>query len=371
MALRSYRLIAVRGIPVQIDASWIVIAALVTWSLATYVFPAVHPGQSAAMYWVMATAGALGCFASLVAHEIAHSVVARRHGVSTSGITLFVFGGVAQLEEEPTAPRDEYAMAIAGPLASIAIGCVAFAVALLPLPGALVTVLTSLGVTNIALAAFNLLPAFPLDGGRVVRALLWRRHGSLLRATRVAARVGHGFALLVMALGALRLLFGDPLGGVWLVILGFFLSRAADMSYEQLLVRQALADKPVRQFMTVAPVTVGPETSLADFLHSFVYRYHHRLFPVADNGRLLGAISARQLRRVPGSERMYRKVRTATIPLAALPTVTPDSGALQALGRMREAGRSRLLVVDHERLAGIVTTRDLLDFVSLEGEVAQ
>lgn len=371
MALRAYRVITVRGIPVQIDASWIVIAVLITWSLATRAFPTLHPGQSTTVYWLMAGCGALGLFASIVAHEIAHTIVARHHGIPMAGITLFIFGGVAQMEGEPRTPTAEYEMAIAGPLASIAIGIVAFAAALLPLPGAAVTILTYLGVTNIALAAFNLLPAFPLDGGRVARALLWRRHGNMLRATKVAARVGHGFAFLLMALGALRLLFADPVGGAWLFVIGFFLRQAADMSYEQLLVRQALAGKPVRQFMTVAPVAVTPDTSLADFLHQFVYRYHHRLFPVQDNGRLLGAISAAQLRGIPGEERMFRKVATATTPLATLPTVTPETGALQALGRMRETGRSRLLVVDHNRLAGIITARDLLDFISLEGEVSQ
>jgi Zn-dependent protease/CBS domain-containing protein len=371
MARRPYHLITVRGIPVQIDASWIVIAALITWSLATQVFPALHPGQLPTIYWVMAVLGALGLFASIVGHEIAHAVMAQRQGIPMSGITLFIFGGVAQMEGEPPTPKAEFAMAIAGPLASIGLAFALFAAALLPLPGALVTLLTYLGVTNVALAAFNLLPAFPLDGGRVARALLWRRLGSPLLATRIAARVGRGFALVLMGVGAMRLLFGDLIGGAWLIVLGFFLRQAADMSYEQLLVQQALAGKPVRQFMTVAPVTVKPETSMADFLHSFVYRYHHRLFPVADNGRLLGAISTDQLRRVPGAERIYRKVGTATIPLAALPTVSPDTGALQALGRMRETGRSRLLVVDHDRLAGIITTKDLLDFISLEGEVAQ
>jgi Zn-dependent protease/CBS domain-containing protein len=371
MARRPYHLITVRGIPVQIEASWIVIAALITWSLATQVFPALHPEQPPTIYWVMAVLGALGLFASIVGHEIAHTIMARRQGIPMSGITLFIFGGVAQMEGEPPTPKAEFAMAIAGPVASIGLSGALFAAALLPLPGALVTLLTYLGVTNVALAAFNLLPAFPLDGGRVARALLWRRLGDLLRATRITSRVGHAFALVLMGVGAMRLLFGDLIGGAWLIVLGFFLRQAADMSYEQLLVQQALAGKPVRQFMTVAPVTVKPETSMADFLHSFVYRYHHRLFPVADNGRLLGAISTDQLRRVPGAERIYRKVGTATIPLAALPTVSPDTGALQALGRMRETGRSRLLVVDHDRLAGIITTKDLLDFISLEGEVAQ
>lgn len=371
MTLRAYRLITLRGIPIQIDASWIVIALLVTWSLATRAFPILYPEQSVSIYWAMGVVGALGLFASIVAHEIAHTLIARRHGIAMAGITLFIFGGVAQMESEPPSPRAEFAMAIAGPLASIGLGVGALTAALFPWPGAVITILTYLGVTNIALAIFNLLPAFPLDGGRLFRALLWRRSGSPLGATRVAARVGTGFAFVLMGVGLIRILLPDPVGGLWLFVIGLFLRQAARLSYEQELVREALVGKPVRQFMTVGPIAVTSDTSLADFLHEFVYRYHHRLFPVQDNGRLLGVITTAQLRGVPSAERPLRKVSSATIPLASLPTVTPDTGALQALGRMRETGRSRLLVVDHERLAGIITARDLLDFIALEGEVSQ
>jgi len=371
MALRALRLITVRGIPIQIDASWIIIALLVTWSLATRGFPVLYSGQSAPIYWTMGVLGALGLFASIVAHEIAHTLAARRHGIRMAGITLFIFGGVAQMEGEPPSPAAEFAMAVAGPLASIGIGVAAVTAALLPWPGEVVTILTYLGVMNVALAMFNLLPAFPLDGGRLLRAFLWRRSGSALGATRVAARVGTAFAFALMGLGLIRIPLSDPVGGLWLFIIGLFLRQAARLSYEQELVHEALAGKPVRQFMTVGPIAVNANTSLADFLHEFVYRYHHRLFPVQDNGRLLGAITTAQLRGVPTAERQIRKVSSATIPLASLPTVTPDTGALQALGRMRESGRSRLLVVDHHRLAGIITTRDLLDFIALEGEVAQ
>lgn len=371
MALRAFRLITVRGIPIQIDASWIVIAVLVTWSLATRAFPVLYSGQSIATYWAMAAAGALGLFASIVAHEIAHALVARRHGIAMAGITLFIFGGVAQMENEPSSPKAEFAMAIAGPLASIGIGIVAVTTALVPWPGAVITILTYLGVMNIALALFNLLPAFPLDGGRLLRALLWRRSGSALGATRVAAWVGTAFAFALMGVGLIRMLLSDPVGGLWLFVIGLFLRQAARLSYEQELVHEALAGKPVRRFMTVGPIAVNSNTSLTDFLHEFVYRYHHRLFPVQDNGQLVGVITTAQLRGVPSAERQLRKVASATIPLASLPTVTPETGALQALSRMRETGRSRLLVVDHERLAGIITARDLLDFIALEGEVAQ
>lgn len=370
MPTRTYRLFTFRGIPVQLDASWIVIALLVTWSLGAGLFPALHPGLPRSAYWTMAFVGALGLFASIVAHEMTHALVARRNGIPMQGITLFIFGGVAHMGAEPPSPRAELAMAIAGPLASVAIGVVALAAsALAVLPGPVVTVLTYLGVLNVVLAAFNMLPAFPLDGGRVFRALLWRRTRDLLQATRTASRIGTGFAYLLMGLGGVRLLLGDPLGGVWSFLIGLFLRQAADTSYQQVLVQRALEGKPVRQFMTVGPMAVDPEVSLAEFLDAYVLRYHHRLFPVQDNGRLLGAISTAQLRGIPSGERMFRKVGAATIPLDSLPTVTPDSGALQALGQMRETGRSRLLVVENNKLAGIITARDLLDFLALNAEI--
>jgi Zn-dependent protease len=363
-------LFSFRGIPIRIDASWIVIALLVVWSLATGLFPAWQPGLPRWTYWTMAALGALGLFGSIVAHELCHALVARRSDIPMRGITLFIFGGVAEMGAEPPSPRAELLMAAAGPLASVGIGAIAFvASSVAPTTNPIHTILLYLGTINVLLAAFNLLPAFPLDGGRILRAALWHLRHDLLGATRTASRCGTGFGFLLMGLGGVRLVVGDPIGGIWSFLIGLFLRQAAAASYEQLLVQRALQGEPVRRFMTVGPVTVRPDISLADFLESYVYRYHHKLFPVQDNGRLLGIISSDQLRGVPSAERMFRKVGGATIPLSSLATVTPDTGALQALGRMRETGRSRLLVVQDGKLAGILTVRDLLDFLALKLEL--
>jgi Zn-dependent protease len=363
MALPRLRLFRVRGIPVRLDASWFPIALLIAWSLAVQLFPAWRPGLSSTTYWIMGVVGALGLFGSIVVHELAHALVARRHRIPIDGITLFVFGGVAEMGAEPPSAKAELRMAIAGPLASVGIAAVAFA------GSAVSVVLAYLGAINLLLAAFNLLPAFPLDGGRVFRALLWRRHGNLVRATRTAANVGKIFGALLMALGGVRFLLGDLLGGVWSFLIGLFLRQAADASYQQVLVRRAFAHEPVRRFMTVGPISVRPDVTLAQFLDGYVYRYHHKLFPVQDNGRLLGMISTRQLRDVPRADWPFRKVGAVTVPLSDAATVTPDTGALQALGRMRQTGRSRLLVVDHGQLAGVLSARDLLDFLALKLEL--
>jgi Zn-dependent protease/CBS domain-containing protein len=371
MAFPRLRLFSFRGIPIRLDASWFAIAVLVAWSLAAQLFPVWRPGLPRTTYWAMGIVGALGLFASIVVHELSHALVARRHDIPIDGITLFVFGGVAEMGTEPPSPKAELTMALAGPLMSIAIGLAALAVSALAggLPGAVVTVLAYLGLVNLLLAAFNLVPAFPLDGGRVLRALLWRRHGSLMRATHTASRIGIAFSVALMVLGGLRVLLGDLLGGVWFFLIGMFLRQAADASYQQVLVRGALANEPVRRFMTVGPVTVRPDLTLAEFLESYVYRYHHKLFPVQDNGQLLGMISTEQLRNVPRADWPSRKVSAVTVPLSEAVTVTPDTAAMQALGRMRQTGRSRLLVVDDGRLAGVLSVRDLLDFLALKLEL--
>ena len=371
MAFPRLRLFSFRGIPIRLDASWFAIAVLIAWSLAGQLFPAWRPGLPRATYWAMGILGALGLFASIVAHELSHALIARRHDIPIDGITLFVFGGVAEMGTEPPSPKAELTMALAGPAASIVIGLAALGLAALGAgwPGAVVTVLAYLGMVNLLLAAFNLVPAFPLDGGRVLRALLWRRHGSVVRATHTAARVGLAFATALMVLGGVRVVLGDLLGGVWFFLIGMFLRQAADASYQQVVVRGALANEPVRRFMTTGPVSVRPEVTLAEFLDSYVYRYHHKLFPVQDNGRLLGAISTDELRRVPRADWPSRTVGAVTVPLSETASVTPDTAAMQALGRMRQTGHSRLLVVDDGRLAGILSVRDLLDFLALKLEL--
>jgi Zn-dependent protease len=368
---RPIRLFTLRGIPVRLDPSWFLIALLLTWSLAVGVFPARQPGQAEVLYWGMGVVGALGLFGSIIAHEFSHAVVARRHAIPMKGIILFVFGGIAEMGGEPPKPRAELAMAAAGPIASFGIGAVALGLA--ALGGGwwppVVTLLGYLGAVNLVLAAFNLLPAFPLDGGRIFRGALWHRTGDLRRATRIASRLGVAFSVLFMAIGAVRFVTGDPLGGVWMVMIAVFLREAAIAAYQQVVVRRALDGEPVRRFMTVGPITVRPELTLSEFLNSYVYRYHHKLFPVQDNGRLVGAISPAQLRGVPREQWPQRTVGSVVVPWTPASVVTPSTTALEALSRMRQTGYSRLLVVEDGRLAGILSVRDLLSFLALKSEL--
>src|SRR3984893_12307689 len=244
---------------VRVDASWLLVAVLITWSLAVGVFPNQLPGLLPGTYWWMGIAGALGLFGSVVVHEFSHSIVARSYGVPMKGITLFLFGGVAEMEEEPPDPKTEFMMAIAGPLASFAIGWVFYAIGALARTGWPIEVLAVVGYLssiNWLLAAFNMIPAFPLDGGRFLRAALWHRWGNLVRATRTAAFAGSLFGALLMAGGVVQLLQGNFVGAVWWFVLGMFLRMLSQTSYRRVLMQSVLQGEPVRRFMNSNVVAV-------------------------------------------------------------------------------------------------------------------
>ena len=249
------------GFAVRVDSSWFIILALIIWTTSG-IFRSSYPGFSAGEYWVMGVAAALALFASVVVHELFHSLVARHYGLPMKGITLFVFGGVAEMDDEPPSARAEFMMAIAGPAASIFIGLDFYffyrgAKTVWPLQ--VIAVIGYLYWINWMLALFNLIPAFPLDGGRVLRsALWWRRAGDLPGATRIAARIGSGFGILLIGLGILSLFMGSFIGAVWWFLIGMFLRSASQASYQQVLVRTVLAGEPIGRFMKTDLVTVPP-----------------------------------------------------------------------------------------------------------------
>jgi Zn-dependent protease/predicted transcriptional regulator len=360
------------GIPIRLDTSWFIVAALVVWSLATGAFPYMRPGLAPATYWAMGAAGAIGLFASIVIHEFFHAMVARRNQIPMRGITLFVFGGVAEMGAEPASARAELRMAAAGPLASIAIALVGFGVSdavrgVWPAP--VVLVIEYLALLNGVLAGFNLLPAFPLDGGRIFRAALWTWKKDLAWATRVASRTGSGFSVVFMAAGAVAVLLGNLVSGMWWILIGLFLRRASTSSYQQVLLRQALAGERIRRFMTPNPVSIPAETSVAELVDSYIYKYHHTLFPVVDDGRLLGCVTTQQVKTVPREEWPRRTVGSLGAPCGSDNTIGPDTDAVEAIAVMRRSGQPRLMVVEDGRLVGIVTLKDLLQFFALKLEL--
>lgn len=366
---RAVPLFTLFGFKVNIDLTWLILGLLIVWSLAAALFPTWYPELATATYWWMGVAGAVGVFFSIVLHEFSHSVVARRYGLPIHGITLFIFGGVAQMSEEPATPKVEFLMAAAGPLASIAIALLfwgAYAIGVgAGWPAGVTGVLVYMAYLNGILAIFNLVPAFPLDGGRMLRAVLWRWR-SLRSATHIASNVGSAFGLFLIVLGVLAALQGALVSGLWWFLIGLFLRNAASMSYQQVLMRQTLEGEPVRRFMSSPVVTVSPDTPLDRFIEDFLYKFRFQTFPVVQDGDFLGWIGGRDLKAVPRSEYGLRRVREVYREASAEETLDASEDAVNALGRMNASGNSRLVVQEHGELVGVLSLRDLMRFLSLK-----
>jgi len=374
MFARRITLFKLLGFSVRIDLSWVVIAALVTWSLATRLFPQSQEDLSGAAYWLMGAAGAIGLFGSIVFHEMCHSLVARGYGLSMRGITLFIFGGVAEMDEEPQSAKVEFMMAAAGPISSVLLAGFFLMVYFLGIaarwPVPIVEVIGYLWMINIMLAVFNLVPAFPLDGGRILRAVLWKWKDNIKWATRMATRLGSGFGLALIAYGIYQIILrNDLIGGFWLFLIGMFLRNAASRSYQQLLARQTLHGEPVGRFMQPEPVAVPPSISVEDFVERYVYVYHFKMFPVVDNGRLVGCLSTRDIKDIPREEWPMRSVGDVATRCSAENTISPAADSLEAISKMSRGGASRLMVTDGDRLVGIVSLKDMLKFLSLKIEL--
>ena len=367
------KLFRLAGFDVNLDLSWVFIALLISWTLATGYFPALYPGLESAVYWSMGVIGAAGLFFSIVLHELSHSVVARRYDIPISGITLFIFGGVAQMEREPPTARAEFMMAIAGPLASLGLSllfylCAALATAVMA-DGPATGVLTYLALINLIVAVFNMVPAFPLDGGRVYRAWLWGRSGDMLSATRRAAAAGQIFGLMMIALGVASLISGQVIGGLWWGLVGLFLHSASRNAIVQLETQKLLESETVARVMTENPVAVPAGITLRKLADDYIYGSFHETFPVMEDGRLAGSVGVSDLRDTNRADWDHLLVSDVMHPLTEANTIAPDAGTETALRQMREGGHSRLVVVDNGRLAGIVALRDIMRLVSLKREL--
>lgn len=368
------------GIPVYLDASWLIILALLTLSLASVFpgllrdyFPGVPPDLAPYEYWLMGLVAALAFFGCILLHELGHAAVARAQGIPIRGITLFLFGGVAEMADEPTSAKGEFIMAVAGPLVSVAL---AIGLGILAAvghnggwPHPVVIILGYLSFINLMVLAFNLIPAFPLDGGRVLRSILWGATGNVQRATRWAALLGQGFAWLLIAWGVLQFFTGNWLGGIWIGLIGMFLDGAARASYQQVLVRQALQGESVRHFMNAETVAVPPSLDLRHWVEDFVYRYQRKTFPVASNGHLEGVINTQALARVSRADWNDRTVGDVMQADFNAITIAPDADALEALVKMQHSGSTYLLVTEGDRLVGTINLKDLLRFLDLKMEL--
>ncbi len=348
------------GIQVGVNWSWLVVFALIVWTLYSGIFPETNPGLATGAYAAMAVVAAIAFFVSLLLHEYGHALVARHEGMEIDGITLWLFGGVARFRGMFPSAGAEFRIAIAGPLVSLALGVVFVLLAWLAgLPEAADGVLAWLGYINLVLLVFNLLPALPLDGGRVLRSALWSARGSFAWATRVAAWIGRAFGYLFIAAGLFLLIFQGVFSGAWLAFIGWFLLGAAAAEDRYTVTRQALGGLRVRDLMVRDPVTTGPDVTLGDFMDRIVWNRHFTTYPVVENGRALGLLPFRCVAAVPRREWDARRVRECMLPRESTPVLAADDELLDAAGELSESAVRRGLVLDGERLVGLLSLTDV------------
>jgi len=357
----------VAGIKIGLDYSWFVIFGLVLLMMGAGYLPSELPDTSTPVIWVLALLTTILFFASVLGHELAHSILARLNGLPIEGIDLFIFGGIAKLQEEPHSPRQEFIIAVVGPLTSFVIGAV-FAVlwiALGPISPPLAVVAQYVAEINILLGAFNLIPGFPLDGGRVLRAIIWSRTGSLRRATQVATSVGQFVGYTLIILGLVELFVTQSLSGIWLAFIGWFLLQAAQASYQQLLMRQSIAGVKVREILSTTPPIIPANISVHDAIDHYFMEYPANVFPVMHGGQLLGVVGVEEVRGVDYSARAITPVAQVVRTVAEDHFVSADDDASTALEKISRQGGGLLIVMAGENFAGIITQQDLLRLIQL------
>ena len=356
----SVHLGRIAGVQIGVNWSWLVVFALIVWTLAASIFPDSNPGLGRATYAVMAVLAATLFFGSLLLHELGHALVARREGVEIEGITLWLFGGVAKLKGMFPSAGAEFRIAIAGPLVSLGIGVLFVLLSLVGnLPEPVDGVVVYLGYINLVLLVFNLLPALPLDGGRVLRSALWQAKGDFQWATSVAAYVARGFAYFFIALGLFELFFLSSFAGVWLAFLGWFLLQAAEAEARYLSTRQALGGLRVSDLMVRDPVTVPSGLSLGQFMDDVVWSHRYTTYPVVDDGRALGLLHFRSIAQVPRREWDTRLVKDSMLPLEQVPAFDEEDDLVDALVTLRSSDLGRGLVLENNRLMGLLSITDL------------
>jgi Zn-dependent protease/predicted transcriptional regulator len=357
----SWRVGRIAGIEVRIDSSWAVIALLITYSMylrLSVLYPELSGGGAVGL----AIVSAVLFFGSVLVHELAHAVVSQARGIRVQDITLFLFGGATRARVESRGPGDEFLIALVGPLTSGILAGLFGIVASLgggvlstPLAGTL----AYLAWTNLLLAGFNLVPGFPLDGGRLLRSAIWKATGSLARATQIASLAGQGVGWLLVAGGVAFLLAGDLAGGIWFAFIGWFLVQAARSSYQELQLQQLLRRVEAEEVMAGDLRRIPPEVSLQEAVDDYFMRYDHSGFPVEEQGRTIGLLTLRGVRRVPREQWPTRRVREHMVPLSDQVVVAPDARMDGVLGRLEDGEANRVLVAQDDEVVGIITPSDL------------
>jgi Zn-dependent protease len=357
----SWRVGRIAGVEVRVDSSWAVIALLITYSMYLR-FAAVYPSLSTGGAVAIAILEAALFFGSVLVHELAHALVSEARGIRVQDITLFLFGGATRARVESRGPADEFLIAAVGPLTSGILAALFWVADILGggvLSRPLIGMLGYLAWVNLLLAGFNLIPGFPLDGGRLLRSAVWRATGSLQRATRIASIGGQAFGWLLVAGGAAFLLAGNLASAIWFAFIGWFLVQAARASYQELQIQHMLRGVQAHEVMASDLLRIPPDLTLRDAMDRYFMRYDHSAFPVDEQGRTIGLLTLRKVRRVPSEQWPTSRVRDHMVPLGDQVVVSPDARMDQVMVKLEDGEAGRVLVVEDGEVVGIITSSDL------------
>ena len=374
MKLSGISLMRIGGIEIILDYSWFIIFLLVTYTMAESYFPQAHPHYTTPQYWIMGIITALLFFVSILVHEIAHSFVAIKHGIKVSSIRLLVFGGMAQVASEPKNGRHEFLIALSGPAASMAIGMLFLMIYSYFLVIGRITppagVAWCLAWANIILAFFNLIPGFPLDGGRILRAFLWDRWDDRARATKVVSQIGNAFALFLIVFGILQFLVTQSLlSGLWMMFIGLFMKQSAAGSYQAVMMQRALSGVQVREVMTENVISVDWLTPINDLVQNYFYKHQFTDYPVFNREEFVGMVSLEGVKTISKELWSFKQVRDIMMPVELIQALTPTEDATEALTKMVSSNIGQMPVMENGRLLGIVSRRDIMNLFKIKTDL--
>ncbi len=362
----SWKIGTIIGIPIRVHYSWLLVFGLIVWSLSTYYFPEAAPDLPVASYWIKGILAAFLLFASVAFHELSHSVVARHYGLPIEGITLFIFGGVAQMRGEPPHPRAEFWIAIVGPLSSFLLVAIFFVLAMTT-TGGTHALFAYVARINLILGVFNLIPGFPMDGGRVLRSWIWGKKNDFFYATRRASGIGQKIALFFIFFGIFSVIAGMP-GGLWLMLIGWFIYSAAQASYQQATLQETLAGIRVGDIMVRDPVSVSPAMTLEDALNDYFLRSGYGGYPVVDHGTYLGLLTLKELKKVPREQFRQTRVSDVFAPHTRKWEVSLDDSVIDALEKMIREDVGRLVVTRGDSIVGMITRNGIARYLQIMGK---
>jgi Zn-dependent protease len=362
----AWKIGTIMGIPIRVHFTWFIVFGLITWSLSTFYFPEAAPDLPAVSYWIKGALAALLLFASVAFHELAHSIVARKYKLSIESITLFIFGGLAQIKGESPHPKAEIRIAIAGPLSSFLLSALFYLLYMNTVGGAR-ALFSYLAQVNFIIGAFNLIPGFPMDGGRVLRAAIWSKTKNFFYATQKASSIGRNIALFFIFFGIFSLFTRMP-GGLWLMLIGWFLYTAAQSSYQQSTLQESLSGIKVRDIMVKDIVTVSSSLTIDEAVNDYFLRYGYGGFPVIEDEKFLGIVTLKEIKDVPRENWSRVKVSDVFVPHNTRWEVASEEDIMKALELMITEDKGRIVVTKNEGIIGLITRNGIARYVQIRGK---